>query len=937
MCSGAPKSCDDGNTCTDDTCAVAVGCQHGNNSAPCTDSNPCTVGDVCAGGACKSGVVLSCDDGNPCTKDTCKPSGCVYTPDNGAQCSDGNLCTTADSCQGGFCQGTTKSCDDANVCTDDSCVPATGCKYTANAETCSDSNACTSGDVCAAKSCQPGAPVDCDDSNVCTTDSCAPLTGCKTTPANGLSCDDTNECTVADTCSGGFCVGQQKSCFDGEECTVDTCDPQTGCIYPPLTGPGCDDESACTASDSCAAGICTGDPVDCDDTNTCSADSCADATGCAHQMSQDCCGNGVKESGELCDDGNQQSGDGCSGDCQSLETCGNGILDPGEACDGDQFPIVCYDGAFTCSPDCSILDTSGCNAWCGDGKIDAPQEQCDTDAFPIECHDGAFTCVACVWDKSTCNAYCGDGIANGPDQCDGADVPDCPIEACSCSANCKTGWLSIPDDQPWNTGDMDGTGDQPLTTPDPACTDPSTLCLDAATTALSHAWIANSASAEVVKVNVDTGAVEVKVDSGGYWPSRTAVDVSNGSVWVGNRGSTDPSAFDDPCNWNGDCSNVMHFAADGAFICRADVPGIVRAVAIDKDGFVWAGSWLNREMYKISPTVVDKTQIPHRCTIESVVDVVGRPYGAVGDSAGNIWIVNNDNWLSNFEPTAQSLQQIDAATATVVGTYQPPPSLAGCYQNYGMALDGQGRVVIGSEACFGVFRFTPGPNSWEWRHIPEGTPRGVVVGSTGHLYTALSCALPNCWGPSSLRHIARVDPDFQGHDVIDLGPGVVYPVGASMDHKGRFWTTGRFSHTAARVEVLDWDTGPQVDTFTTDGLDPYTYSDMTGLQFQMFVHPEGTWTKVLDAGTSSLTWQLLAWSGKEEPGVTDIAGRARSATSVAGLPAAQWTPYSTTSPMLLNGLAVHGRYLEVQIRLTSTDGVKTPVLDSLTAHWLPTD
>ena len=45
MCTaGTALSCDDGNPCTDDGCAAALGCQNGND-----DLNACDDGDVCNG------------------------------------------------------------------------------------------------------------------------------------------------------------------------------------------------------------------------------------------------------------------------------------------------------------------------------------------------------------------------------------------------------------------------------------------------------------------------------------------------------------------------------------------------------------------------------------------------------------------------------------------------------------------------------------------------------------------------------------------------------------------------------------------------------------------------------------------------------------------------------------------------------------------------
>src|SRR5262249_39276918 len=77
---GAATNCDDGNPCTDDSCSDASGCVHTNNSAPCDDGNACTHPDVCSGGSCQPGpndpsipgCSQDCDgDGIPDAQDAC--------------------------------------------------------------------------------------------------------------------------------------------------------------------------------------------------------------------------------------------------------------------------------------------------------------------------------------------------------------------------------------------------------------------------------------------------------------------------------------------------------------------------------------------------------------------------------------------------------------------------------------------------------------------------------------------------------------------------------------------------------------------------------------------------------------------------------------------------------------------------------------------------
>jgi hypothetical protein len=61
-----------------------------------------------------------CNDGNPCTTDTCEDNLCVHTNNTDA-CDDGNACTINDACVNGTCSGTAKSCQAGQTCD-----PATG-------------------------------------------------------------------------------------------------------------------------------------------------------------------------------------------------------------------------------------------------------------------------------------------------------------------------------------------------------------------------------------------------------------------------------------------------------------------------------------------------------------------------------------------------------------------------------------------------------------------------------------------------------------------------------------------------------------------------------------------------------------------------------------------------------------------------------------------
>jgi hypothetical protein len=165
-----------------------------------------------------------CEDNVECTLNGCDgENGCTYTPSN-------------------------NPCDDADACTDDSCDLAAGCEYT---------------------------PVVCDDNVECTLNGCDAASGCIFTTTTN-PCDDGDPCTNDDLCSAAGCKGTEM-CDDGIDCTTDSCDASNGgaCVFVPSDN-SCDDGLYCNGTEICAAGMgCQpGDPVECDDEQTCTEDSC---------------------------------------------------------------------------------------------------------------------------------------------------------------------------------------------------------------------------------------------------------------------------------------------------------------------------------------------------------------------------------------------------------------------------------------------------------------------------------------------------------------------------------------------------------------------------------------------------------------------------------------------------------------------------------------
>ena len=158
-------------------------------------------------------------------------------------------------------------------------------------------------------------PAFCDDSNPCTIDDCDPQTGCTTTAKD---CTDEDECTL-DACNvaDGTCTHVLNTCDDGNDCTAGSCKSGEGCVY---TAKDCSDGDKCTADGCSPLKGCLNTELDCDDDITCTVDKCDPAVGCVHSKppGATCC-----ESPSDSEDDNACTVHACTGGvCQSTAVFG---------------------------------------------------------------------------------------------------------------------------------------------------------------------------------------------------------------------------------------------------------------------------------------------------------------------------------------------------------------------------------------------------------------------------------------------------------------------------------------------------------------------------------------------------------------------------------------------------------------------------------------
>lgn len=228
-------------------------------------------------------------------------------------------------------EGPGTECDDANTCTTDTCNGQGVCEYVfTQSETCecvldSDcepTDACVTEMACVENTCvETGWKVLTDGDN-CTIDTCDPSTGVVTHVekdcggdlcGGGLSCNRmTGECSTP---------VPQIPINDSNACTTDACDPETGVVT--HVAIVCDDGNACNGTETCnpASGCVAGTPLTCDDGSVCTIDSCS-ANTCQHvavttndnnMCTTDTCDPemGVQHTAVVCNDVNSNTTDTC--------------------------------------------------------------------------------------------------------------------------------------------------------------------------------------------------------------------------------------------------------------------------------------------------------------------------------------------------------------------------------------------------------------------------------------------------------------------------------------------------------------------------------------------------------------------------------------------------------------------------------------------------
>jgi cysteine-rich repeat protein len=464
---GDDADCDDGDASTVDVCTETI-CVHTPDPdfCACDDGDQSTL-DICEGETCQhppnpdfcTSTADPCDDGNPCTTDSCSvgPQLCIHSPIDGCCSSDADCPPANDPCLlDPVCNTDTGDCWAQNVA---------GC--------CHSDDECAGGEVCDANQCVDaggGACTNAADTEVhgsvdVADEASQAGAGCATNP-------DPEACIigavqssagVTSSCAGCYAIQQLclqsnclLQCFFGVEssgcidCMAETCDP----AFEECSGLG---ETTCTpdcADKTCGDDGCGGDCGECDAGSVCLDGLCACGVDC---------------DGKTCGD------DGCGGDCG---VCGDDELCEANLC------VAAPDGACTNAADAAVLGdvdiealtatiAPGClldadPAGCVSGALEAQsglggpcagcfgdREACRFDSCLLTCFGGANTptCITCMetdcdpafdacsgLGEGTCTANCAGKVCGG-DGC-GGSCGDCADDASCVSGQCVTECLA---------------------------------------------------------------------------------------------------------------------------------------------------------------------------------------------------------------------------------------------------------------------------------------------------------------------------------------------------------------------------------------------------------------------------------------------------------------------------------------------------------------
>jgi YVTN family beta-propeller protein len=292
-------------------------------------------------------------------------------------------------------------------------------------------------------------------------------------------------------------------------------------------------------------------------------------------------------------------------------------------------------------------------------------------------------------------------------------------------------------------------------------------------------WISNSADNTVSCIDRIDDKI-IGTYPVGKNPSRTAVDLA-GNCWVGSRDEA-----------------TVYFVTPTGTTKRFDTVPNPRGIALDRAGDVWVASSTTPTIQRIGARTGEVS------ASISIVSGTNRFYGALVDSEGYYWILDQDG---------QRMVKYDTSKFPDPGAVTTIPILNPIY---GFTIDQDGTVwIAGNSTNF-------------LNKIPNGStsPQQISLAFSGICAVTFDI-LGKIWITNDgANQVLRYDPATGGCVAFPVNGS--NPHGLGSDENGYIYAVNRGSNNVSKI---DCRTGTVVTQYAV-GHDPYIYSDLTGFVYR---------------------------------------------------------------------------------------------------------
>ena len=500
--------------------------------------------------------------------------------------------------------------------------------------------------------------------------------------------------------------------------------------------------------------------------------------------------------------------------------------------------------------------------------------------------------------------FCGDGVAqsvndeNVNEMCDDGN----PNNDDSCTNSCEWTCRSsvIPDFMSAGKGDgiLYGNNSNTTVLPTDTSISPFTYLKLSGVLPTPYIWVANTGTDKISKIRTNNGLKRICQDIGdvkdcfwqeGTWetrgqiigtydvgddPSRTAVNIETGDVWVGNRNGYSVTKLDN----------------EGSHKKTCGVGGVVRGVAIEESGDVWVASHSGARVVKISGD-------DSNCAILQSISISPHaPYGLSIDEDGILWVVVDQSGVDG-------VIKINPATET----FTHYPSSGG----YGITIDFDKNIWLGGHAGHALIKFNQTSLSTPQYYGPGHSGLGVTIDIDGNIWAST-------YTENSLMKFTK-----DGTPVFNVPSGGSDAHGACGDSYGQVWVV---NHASGNLRAYDLS-GTNLGTFNaypgTVPTNAYTYSDMTGLNRAMLLR-SGNWTSnPIDSGFPDQHWGAIEFQQSIPSSRQKVEIFVRSNNDSAALDTTLWKTIGDWNSDTDGRL---GRFMQVKIKMRSNQRLVSPAV-----------